>query len=210
MLAYSSNVDTVLTGSRCTRSALVHCLVFRAGRLKREIAFLFIGSWMELVPSNITAVWYFVYWSLLRVSTDHTVSLTDSSITVCKFRFNRSQEMFWEMDSPYHVTLVQGREIAAWTIFEQKNFLHDANASQLCVGYTESKFFRHACSGPAIIHFLKAAVFSVSPTTPLQLFTIMLFIGLIYRHCWEAICSLSNNPVTMVLKFLDNILWKVF
>ncbi len=51
-----------------------------------------------------------------------------------------------------------------------------ANASQLCVGYTESKFFpRHACSGPAILHSLKAAVFSVCPTTPLQLFTIILF-----------------------------------
>ncbi len=120
MLAYSSNVDTVLTGSRCTRSALVHCWVFRAGHLKRDREFLFVGSWMELVPSNITAFWYFVYWSLLRVSTDHTVSLTDSSITVCKFRFNRSQEMFRAMDSPYHETLVQGREIAVWTIFEQK------------------------------------------------------------------------------------------
>ncbi len=153
MLAYSSNVDTVLSGSRCTRAALVHCWVFRAGRLKTERAFLFVGSWIELVPSNITAFWYFVYWSLLRVSTDHTVSI----------------------DSPYHETLVQGREIAAWTIFEQKIFLHDAIASQLCVGYTESKFFRHACSGPAIIHFLKAAGFLVSPTAPLQLFTIISF-----------------------------------
>ncbi len=153
---------------------MVHCLVFRAGRLKRERAFLFVGSWMELVPSNITAVWYSVYWSLLRVSTYRTVSLTDSSITVCKFGFNMSQEMFREMDSPYHETLVQGREIAAWAILSRKFF--DYNASQLCVGYTESKFFpRHAPSGPAIIHFLKAAGFSVSPTTPLQLFTTILF-----------------------------------
>ncbi len=72
MLAYSSNVDTVLTESSFTRAALVHCLVFRAGCLKRERAFFFVGSWMELVPSNITAFWYFVYWFLLRVSTDHT------------------------------------------------------------------------------------------------------------------------------------------
>ncbi len=41
---------------------------------------------------------------------------------------------------------------------------------------SESKFFpRHACSGPAILHSLKATGFSVSPTTPLQLFTIILF-----------------------------------
>ena len=63
------------------------------------------------------------------------------------------------------IGLNKGENLLFEQLFVQKKFLHGDNASLVYQGYTVSQihFFIRACSGPAIIHFLKAAGFSVSP-----------------------------------------------